>query len=388
MDNLTHSLVGLTAAKAGLERLSPGATFLCVLAANSPDSDIVVLAFGDRWDFLQHHRGITHAIVGTTFLALLLPLIFTGVDRLWARLRHQSPRTKFRGLLIASLIVSATHPLLDWTNNYGIRFLLPWSPRWFYGDLVFIVDPFIWVVLGGAAFLLASKTKISKFIWATVAAVITFLIVFSARGGDLPNRTLIAGLWIAALVVIIGLFVIGARERWGSKIAYVAFAIVLAYWSALAFAHSFALARGREEANRLVAPTGESVARLVAMPTLANPLRWDCVFETDRATYRFALALNDQTPAGRVIRYPKPSGKVAAALEAAARAKPARVFLGFARFPVARLSDTDCTTQTLLQLADLRYTEPGTSRGTFAVELPVDCPEQAYMGEFVRAADE
>ena len=141
MDNLTHSLVGLTAAKAGLEKLSPGATLLCILAANSPDSDVAILLVGDRWDYLQHHRGITHALIGTAFLALLLPLIFYAVDRLWARLRGHSTTTKFRGLLIVSLIVSATHPLLDWTNNYGVRPLLPWNPRWFYGDLVFIICP-------------------------------------------------------------------------------------------------------------------------------------------------------------------------------------------------------------------------------------------------------
>ena len=380
MDNLTHSLVGLTAAKAGLERLSPGATFLCVLAANAPDSDIVVLAFGDRWDFLLHHRGLTHAIVGVAFLALLLPLIFVGVDRLWARLRRQSPQTKFRGLLIASVVASATHPLLDWTNNYGIRFLLPWNPRWFYGDLVFIVDPFMWVVLGGAAFLLAAKTKKAKLVWAIVAAIITLLIVFSGRGGDLPHQTLIAGLWIAAVVALIGLFVMGARERWGSKVAFVAIGVVLVYWGGLAFLHSRALERGREEANRIVAPNGESLGKLAAMPTLANPLRWDFVFETDRATYRFPIALSGQIPAGRVIRYPKPTGKLAAALEAVSRDKPGHVFLGFARFPVAQLADPDCTTQTLLQLADLRYTEPGRSRGTFAVELPVDCPEQDFTG--------
>jgi inner membrane protein len=374
LDNLTHTLVGLTAAKAGLERLSPGATLLCALAANSPDADIVVLAFGDRWDFLLHHRGITHAIVGVVFLALLLPLIFAGVDRLWAWLRKRPPKTKFRGLLIASLIASATHPVLDWTNNYGIRFLLPWNPRWFYGDLVFIVDPFIWVVLGGAAFLLASKGKISKLVWATLATIIIFLILEGPRSSDLPNPILIANLWIGAQVVIIVLFVTGARERWGSKIAFVAFGIVLAYWGALAFAHASAVKRGSEEANRIVAPNGEHIARYAAMPTLANPLRWDFVFETDKATYRFPVVLNGQTPAGRVIRYEKPSGKLAATLEAAAREKPAHVFLGFARFPVAQLADPDCTTQTLLQLADLRYTEPGRSRGTFTLELPVDCP--------------
>jgi inner membrane protein len=375
LDNLTHSLVGLTAAKAGLERLSPGATILCVLAANAPDADIVVLAFGDRWDFLQHHRGITHAIIGTAFLALLLPLIFFGVDRLWARLRHQSPKTKFRGLLIASVIASATHPFLDWTNNYGIRFLLPWNPRWFYGDMVFIVDPFIWVVLGGAAFVLASKTKVSKFIWLTIAAIITFLIVVGPRSGDLPGA--ISIVWITALFAIIILFSLGARERWGTKIAFVAIGIVLAYWGLLAFLHSRALEEGREAAYGIAVSNGETLGRIAAMPTLANPLRWDFVFDTDKATYRFPLVLNRQTPAQNLIRYPRPSGKLAATLDAAAREKPAHVFLGFARFPVAKLADPDCTTQTLLQLADLRYTEPGRSRGTFAVELPVDCPDEA-----------
>jgi inner membrane protein len=379
MDNLTHSLVGLTAAKAGLERLSPGATALCILAANAPDSDIVVLIFGDRWDFLQHHRGITHSLVGTAFLALLLPLLFYGVDRLWACLRRRPPQTNLRGLLIASFILSATHPILDWTNNYGIRFLLPWNPRWFYGDLVFIVDPFLWLILGGAAFLLASKTRVSKFIWGLVAAVITFMIVAGPRAGDLPNPRLLGGLWLGALLTIVLLFAMRARERWGTRIAFVSFALVLVYWTALGFAHARALERGSEEAQKIVARGGETVLRLAAMPKLANPFRWDCLFETDRATYRFLIALNGQANSDRVIRYPKPSGELATALQTVAQQKPAHVFLGFARFPVARLSDPSCTTQTLVQLADLRYTEPGASRGTFALELPVDCPDQTAV---------
>ena len=380
MDNLTHSLVGLTAAKAGLERLSPGATLLCVLAANLPDSDVAILLFGDRWDYLQHHRGITHSIIGTTFLGLLLPLIFYGVDRLWAHLRGQPPKTKFRGLLIVSLIVSATHPLLDWTNNYGVRPLLPWSPRWFYGDLVFIIDPFLWVVLGGAAFLLTSKTKISKAIWITVAAIITLLIVTNPRAGEMANRTFLASFWLIALILIIVLFVTGARERWGPKIALAAFAVVLTYWGALAVLHARAVDRGREEAQRIAAPRSETVGRLAVMPTLANPLRWECVFETDQATYRLPITLNGDTPMRRVVRYEKPTGALASALEEISGKKSSQVFLGFARFPVARLADPSCTTQALVQLADLRYTEPGSSRGPFVVEEPVACPDEVVTG--------
>ena len=185
MDNLTHSLVGLTAAKAGLEKLSPGATTLCVLAANSPDSDVIVLAFGDRWDFLQHHRGITHAIVGVIGLAILLPLIVIyGVDRLWSRFRNQQPKTKLKGLMLASFIVSATHPLLDWTNNYGIRFLLPWSQKWSTAISFSSLIRYLWLILGGASFLLNRENKAFEIHWAALAAVLTFLIVASPRSGN------------------------------------------------------------------------------------------------------------------------------------------------------------------------------------------------------------
>ena len=375
MDNLTHSFVGIAAAKAGLERLSPGAGVLCVLAANSPDSDIIVLAFGDRWAFLQHHRGITHAIVGVVALAIVLPVIFHFVDRLWSRFRNQPPQTKLKGLMLASFIVSATHPLLDWTNNYGIRFLLPWNQIWSYGDLVFIIDPYLWLILGGAAFLLTARTKVSKFTWAALAAVLTFLIVASPRSGDLPNPRLIALLWILALVALIVLFVKGARERWGSRIAFVAFALVLCYWSGLAFAHSRAVARGSEVAAKLASANGEVVSQLAAMPRLANPFRWDCVFETDRAMYRFDVGLMGDT-ADRAVRYAKPEGELKRVFDDIAQQRPVRVFLGFARFPVAQLADPGCTTQTLVQIADLRYTEPGQSRGSFSLEVPVDCPNE------------
>ena len=343
---------------------------LCVLAANAPDSDVIVLAFADRWTYLQNHRGITHAVVGVISLAILLPLIFYAVDRLWSRFRRQPPKVNLKGLMLASFIVSATHPLLDWTNSYGIRFWLPWSAKWSYGDLVFIVDPYIWLILGGAAFLLGARTKLLKFVWAGMAAVTTFLIVASPRAGDLPNRSVIAVVWIVALITLIVLFVKDARERWGRKIAFVAFAIVVCYWSVLVFAHARAFQRGHDEAQRLAGANGETVTRLAAMPTVANPFRWDCVFETDQATYRFNLSITGDVRRGNPVRYVKtPELMMKAVLQ-----RPARIFLGFARFPVLQIEDPDCTTQTLVHLADLRYTEPGRSRGTFALAVPIDCP--------------
>src|ERR1051326_7510236 len=140
MDNLTHSLVGLSLAKAGLERVSPYATTVCLLSANAADADFVSLFFGDRWTLLHHHRGITHSIVGTIAIGLLVPLFVAIIERTIAFIRKRAPTIRLRGLLLASLIAAATHPLMDWTNNYGVRPLLPWSGRASHRGPVYITS--------------------------------------------------------------------------------------------------------------------------------------------------------------------------------------------------------------------------------------------------------
>lgn len=373
MDNLTHSLVGLAAAKAGLEKLSPGATALCVLAANSPDADILTLA-GGRWLYLQNHRGITHSIVGTITLALVLPLVFHGVALLIARLRKRKPATRLRGLMIASVVVTATHPLLDWTNNYGVRLLLPWNSRWFYGDLVFIMDPVFWLLLGGAAFLVTSKTKTQVTGWIAVAVIPSLLVFFGPVGrGGLANAMPLRVVWIFALVVLVVLYKRQAGQRWGAGIPRIALVTIVFYVGSLFAIHALALRRLAAVAADLNRATNEHVVGMAAMPTLANPLRWLCVVETEHSAYRFELKLGDaESQPANVVSYHKPDTFSSPAVVRASTDYRAQVFLGFARFPVAQLADPNCTTQTLVQFADLRYTEPG-SKGTFSLEVPVDC---------------
>lgn len=376
MDNLTHSLVGLTAAKAGLERLSPGATTLCVLAANSPDADIVALIFGGRWAFLQHHRGISHSIAGAFALALALPLIFYLGDLLLARWNNRAPNVKPVGLLLASFLATATHPILDWTNNYGVRFLLPWNPKWFYGDFVFIVDPFLWTVLGGAAFLLTAKTRKRIIVWLAIALIPSYLVLVGSVGPRLmTNDILLRVLWMLALIVLFSLYRRNIGGRAGARIAIVALATVAIYCAGLAVTHTVALRQAKIQATTIANQNAEHVVKVAAMPTVANPTQWICVMETDRATYRFNLSLL-QTARGDLnfVRYEKPQGVVAEAVAEAGQDSRSQVFLGFARFPVVRVEGEDCATQTLVQFADLRYTEPGRGRGTFSLDVPVECP--------------
>ena len=392
MDGLTHSLVGLTSAKAGLERLSPFTTTVCILSANAPDIDVVSFFFGGRWVLLQQHRGLTHSILGTLFLGWLIPSILYGAERAFASWRKRPPRIRYRGLLLASLIAAATHPLMDWTNNYGVRPLLPWSGRWFYGDLVFIVDPYLFLVLGGAAFLLTSNTRWRIIGWSLLGLVITVVVmgVSPPRAAGTGGLAVARVIWIAGGVGLALARSTGLQQRLGRSLAFGALSFVIIYWGALAWAHHVAYQNAVIEANAVALQEGERFLRVAAMPTAANPFQWLCVAETDRAMYRFFVGVSGQVPAAdlpnlivdgnhagpksAIERYAKPTGESERLVSAASRDPRAQVLLGFARFPAARVETDNCVGQTLVQFADLRYTEPGGTRGNFSLAVPIECP--------------
>lgn len=381
MENLTHSLVGLAAAKAGLERLSPGATALCILAANAPDADVVTSLWG-RWVYLHHHRGITHSIVGALGMAILLPLLFYGGEKLVALIRGKPSRFRLGGLLIASLLATATHPLLDWTNNYGVRPFLPWSGRWYYGDLVFIVDPWLWLVLGGSCFLLTARGWLRIGFWTLLGLALSAAIILlppRLNGPAVP--LLVQAGWVAGILLLVIGRLSHMEKRWGSRIAVAALSFVLVYWGMLGIMHSRAVGEAERLAGEYAASRGEIVTRLAAMPSLADPTLWRCVAETDRATFLFNLDLNGNNgPLSDVVLYQKPSGETAQVVEKASLDERARIFLNFARFPVTRTRG-DCLTESFVQFADLRYTEPVRgARGSFALEVPVECPPEAAEG--------
>jgi inner membrane protein len=388
MDPFTHTLVGLTAAKAGLERLSPLATTVCVLAANSPDSDIAVAVTTDRWNYLHHHRGVTHSIVGVIGLAFVVPAVVWLVERVWAKLRHRRATSGYRGLLLASVIATATHPLMDWTNNYGVRPFLPWSGHWFYGDLVFIVDPFILLTVGGAAFLGTSNRWPKIVLWMLLGAafVILSFIIGGSRDPSLQGATvariiLLGG--VIAFVAVRGFGIARGRER---IIAATALALVICYWGVLGVAHHSALNGAALVASHSASQFNERISRVVAMPVLANPTRWVCVAESDRALYRFAVRLGRsaaenlpvvdgfQTDAPEAVeRFEKPTNQAAAMIAVASQDRRARILLDFARFPIAHVPSQDCVSETIVQFSDLRYTKPGATRGTFSLNVPIEC---------------
>jgi inner membrane protein len=186
MDNLAHTLAGALLGEAGLKRRTALAMPTLLIGANLPDIDIAATLFSHSLPF---RRGWTHGVLAIVVLPLLLTAGMMAWDR-WVR----RPRAARRGepsrmagdpavddsapadrtsgaagsrilepvrpaqLLLLAYIAVLSHPFLDWLNTYGLRWLMPFDGTWFYGDALFIVDPWLWLILL-AGVLLARRSR-------------------------------------------------------------------------------------------------------------------------------------------------------------------------------------------------------------------------------------
>lgn len=149
MDNVTHALVGVTLAELALPASAPRSTrrvlmTAAVVAASAPDLDLIYTGLtAAPLGYLLHHRGHSHTWPGLVVLGMLI----MAALRLWpsARLVLQQERRRFVLLLAAGL---ASHLVLDAFNGYGTHLLYPLTTRWYFGDAVFIFEPWIWLMLG------------------------------------------------------------------------------------------------------------------------------------------------------------------------------------------------------------------------------------------------
>jgi inner membrane protein len=119
--------------------------------------DIDVFLGWVPWTPLATHRGFTHSIVGGV---LLMPPILFAL--LWLLDRWQVARkVRFRSglpmrpwwLLALCYIGAISHPYLDLLTTYSVQLFSPFSAAWYHADALFIIDVWVWLLLGGAIFL-------------------------------------------------------------------------------------------------------------------------------------------------------------------------------------------------------------------------------------------
>src|SRR6266571_8113192 len=178
MENVSHTLAGFVLARSGLEETTPLAATALVAGANLPDVDLAWSSFNSSLAYFHYHRCWTHSLSGAALLAVSLWIVLLGVDRwIFARRSWAGARARPFPLLAAAIAGVASHLLLDAANSYGVRPLLPWSDRWMYGDLWVIVDPWLWLILGGAVYMTGRRGRRGVLVWSMGAAAAAIVVL-------------------------------------------------------------------------------------------------------------------------------------------------------------------------------------------------------------------
>ncbi len=138
MDTITHALAGYVAVKSGLSR-STGrwGVIAGVSASFFPDLDSLLGFFLGTEFTIKYHRHLTNSLFLAPVCALIFAWLFVKVSKL----------PKFRAFFIIWLVGILLHTFLDVITSYGTMILSPFSAERFSLDWVFIIDPYLTLLL-------------------------------------------------------------------------------------------------------------------------------------------------------------------------------------------------------------------------------------------------
>ena len=300
MDNLTHSLIGVALSRTGLNRVTPYATAMLLLAVNLPDLDIIGLVGGEL-SYLDLHRSLTHSFAMAPILALLPVLLF--------RYGLRKPVPWLGGWMI-SLAGILSHLGLDFVTAYGTRLAAPFSATWYQWPVLFIFD------------------------------AVLFLILLLAVAGPALSK-LVAG-------------EIGAKPSSGQ--GWAIFALI--------FALSWIGGRGvlRTRAEQMLTSRvqqGAAPRRVLALPDGFSPFKWRGLVETEGyfAVHQMNVLFDFDPEQGLLLRKPQQLEVV----QAAKRSPALQRFLRFSQWPVWRIVPMDEPPGAQrVEVFDLRFSDDAT----------------------------
>jgi inner membrane protein len=359
MDNLAHSLVGAWMAEAGLKRKTPLATATLVIGANLPDIDGFTMLLGADTS-LYLRRGMTHGVIALA----VLPWLLAGAMMLWdkhvRRRRHpEKEPAKLWPLVALSYLSVLSHPFLDWMNTYGVRVLMPFDGRWFYGDSIFIIDPWMWLLTAAAVIMADARARWSIAGWMVLGLASTGLVFFS---GLVPFP--VKALWLVGIANIVFLRVRAVRSVAVERVATVCGVLLVLYLGAM-FAGS-RIAAG--QVADWVRQRGTQVEHTMAGPLPGNPFVRDVIVLTPER-YEFVEVnwLGGEAGRFRVSHPSVPRDMSHPVVRAALAAPQVKGFVNWLRFPTHQVEQTEDGYRVVLQ--DVRYSRTRNAIGTVAVEL-------------------
>lgn len=293
MDNVTHALAGCLLAAAAVALVEqrmpvqasidaaaapsrptavPGfrrtVTLIGILCAELPDADVFyagpMLGMG-KLGSLLHHRGHTHTVLFAAVAALVVWLVALALRR-----QLRAPLVRW-ALLALALAGTFSHLALDYTNSYGIHPFWPFDRSWYFGDAVFIIEPWLWIAaIPPLIFVLRSVAA------RTALGMLLVVILVAAWRVNMVDQAVAIAMTMGAAAWLVVTRVI--RPGWRIPCAFAA-------WLGLEtvfFLSSF-IARG--EVHHAV---GRATIRDVVLnPAIGNPLCFrGLIVEVDGAEYR------------------------------------------------------------------------------------------------------
>jgi inner membrane protein len=269
------------------------------------------------------------------------------------------PGTSIAAIAIACL----SHPALDLLNSYGIRPWLPLDEEWVYGDTLFIVDPWLWVLFGGASALAGPRSSLGTLLLAATAAGASWVVFGSGRASPGVQWTWAISVGAVALLRASGV----GRER-PERVALVALGLFVLYLSAMRLLGSAALEKARDQVVSSLDETIEPIVSSSRSPAPGRIDRWAVRIATSRAVYVSMVSLDESLRLRSGDPQRVPNGLGDPLVEEAARSPRARAWRVFARHPIAAVIQDPAGAT--VHLMDARYQiQPGETWSSVQVEV-------------------
>lgn len=330
MDNVTHSLLAVTLSRTALRRVGSGTTATLLLASNIPDVDFVAAFSSREGAYLAVHRGPTHGPIGIVVLAALTAALVRFWPAIVGRKPRHGPGASMAGLLAVALIGTTIHVLMDLPTSYGTRLLSPFIATWFTFDWLPIIDPYLLLIL--------------------VSALVAFR--FNPRAA--PRTATVVLLAVVAHYTVRATLHDVAIDRAGGAQPLMR----LDTWSSSPLA----------EKLRPCGPSSQDgdgsdqrlTCGVVALPTFLSPFEWRILKRFPGGYEVSAMDLLGRPARHAPIFYETARGVT---IDEALQNPRARVFMAFARLPVAQLVRAEGD-DLVVGLQDLRFVgEPAGANG-------------------------
>ena len=297
MEPVTNALTALALARAGQRHLPRYGMAILLVAGVAPDLDYASY-FGGAAAFLRFHRAVLHSVPGAALVACATAGVFWVLDK--RRRGGDSaapggkPPLRFVPALVAGLVGAGAHVLLGVASGVGVELLWPFRTGRYAWNLLTNLDPWILILL-------------------------------------------LAGLLIPELLRLVSEEIGERKKRFrGRTAAVLALAAFACYVGARAALHDRALDVLMSSDYNKLAPLSAG-----AFPSSTSPFDWRGVVVTDNTIEEadVPLAPGAQFDPERSLTQYKPQDSPALTAGQAARAT--RLYLRYARFPLASLGQLE-----------------------------------------------